>query len=155
MCSQIATINKLVQLAGEAINKSEIQPAIYNQMMPRSPGCLFKFTQKQPRDTRGIHSRQLARYYYLTGVRKLKRCSQKFLTKFTRKTLVSESLFQILLKKRLWHLFFCEFCEISQNTFSTNTYLVLSSELPLLRSFGECCFFLLTLTFLSPLCGQL
>ena len=155
MCSQIATVNKLLQLAGEEINKSEIQLAIYNQMMPRLPGCLFKFIQKQPPDTRGVHSRQLASYYYLTGVRKLKRCSQKFLTKFTRKALALESLFQILLKKRLWHLFSCEFCEISNNTFSTNTYLVLSSELAILRSLGDCCFFLLTLTFLSPLCSQL
>ena len=32
------------------------------QMMPRLPGCLFKFIQKQPPDTRGVHSigRQLA-----------------------------------------------------------------------------------------------
>ena len=28
--------------------------------MPRLPGCLFKFIQKQPPDTRGVHSRQLA-----------------------------------------------------------------------------------------------
>ena len=33
---------------------------LYNQIMPRLPGCLFKSIQKQPPDTRGVHSRQLA-----------------------------------------------------------------------------------------------
>ena len=45
-------------------------------MMPRLPGCLFKFILKQPPDTRGVHSigRCLASYlvYLWTGLRKLK-----------------------------------------------------------------------------------
>ena len=87
-----------------------------------------------------------------TGVRKLKRCSQKFLTKFTRKTPVLESLFQILLKKRLWHLFSCEFCEISKNTFFTEHpfHLLILQSWRLLLLFID-----LSLTFLSPLCSQL
>ena len=60
--------------------------------MPRLPGCLFKFIQKKP----------LEMFILLVYVRKLKRCSQKFLTKFSRKTPVLESLFKNLLKKRLW-----------------------------------------------------
>ena len=60
--------------------------------MPRLPGCLFKFIQKKPLEV----------FILLVYVRKLKRCSQKFLTKFSRKTPVLESLFKNLLKKRLW-----------------------------------------------------
>ena len=122
------------------------------QMMPRLTGCLFKFIQKQPPDTRGVHSigRQLATQFISDWCKKTenyKRCSQKFLTKFTRKTPVLESLFQILLKKRLWHLFSCEFCEISKNTFFTASGLQ-SWRLLLL-------FIDLYLTFLSPHCSQL
>ena len=111
-------------------------------MMPRLPGCLFKFFQKQPPDTRSIHSSQLASQLasYLTGVRKVKRCSQNFLTKFSGETPMLESFFQILLKKRLSHLFSCEFCEISKNTFFTEHLLSCSLD--------DCCFFLLI--FLSP-----
>ena len=34
-----------------------------------------------------------------------------------------------LLKKRLWHMFSCEFCKISKDTFSYKTYLVAASFL--------------------------
>ena len=70
---------------------------------------------------------------------------QKCLTKFTRKTpIVLESFFQILLKKRLWHLFSCEFCEISKNNFLTEPEHLFSCNL------GDCCFFLILLIFLWP-----
>ena len=125
------------QIRNRASIAIQLASQLVNQMMPRLPGCLFKFIQKQPQDNRDDHSRQLASQ--LTGgVRKLKRCSQKFLTKFTRKT--SESLFQILLKKKLWHLFSCEFSEISKNTFFTEHLLCCS--------LGDCCFF--QSFFLSP-----
>ena len=39
-----------------------------------------------------------------------------------------ESLFQILLEKRLWHLFSCEFCEISKNAFLTEHLWATASE---------------------------
>ena len=42
----------------------------------------------------------------------------KNFAKFTGKHLC-QSLFATLLKKRLWHRFFCEFCEIFKSTFLT------------------------------------
>ena len=55
------------------------------------------------------------------------RCSLKKFRKIHRKAPVSESFFNkvaglrpaILLKKKLWHIFSCEFCEISKNTLFT------------------------------------
>ena len=93
--------------------------------MPRLPGCLFKFIQKQSRSVRKLKSR----------------CSQKFLTKFTTKTPVLGSLFQISLKKRLWYSCFpVNFAKFLRTPFSQNTLLSCR--------FGDCCFFLLI--FLSP-----
>ena len=64
-----------------------------------------------------------------------------------------EFLFQISVKKRLFHLFSSEFYEISKNIFFTSyrtPLLILQSwRLPLLL------LFYLSLTFLSPLCSQL
>ena len=51
--------------------------------MPRLSGCLFKFIQKLPPEV----------FIPSAGVKKLKRCSKKFLTKFARKTPALESLF--------------------------------------------------------------
>ena len=51
--------------------------------MPRLPGCLFKFIQKLLPEA----------FIPSTGVKKLKRCSKKFLTKFARKTPVLEFIF--------------------------------------------------------------
>ena len=104
--------------------------------MPRLPGCLFKFIQKQPPEA------------FVLLARKLKRCSQKFLTKFTSKTPVLVSFLKSIKKETLAQLFSCEFCEISKDTFFTEH---------LLQS-GDCFFFLLillSLTFLSSLCSQL
>ena len=114
--------------------------------MPRLPGCLFKFIQKQPPDTTGVHSTQsqLATTISDWCVKKTEKV-QKCLTKFRRKTpIVLESSFQILLKKRLWHLFFCEFCEICKNNFLTEPEHLFSCNL------GDCCFFLILLIFLWP-----
>ena len=97
--------------------------------MPRLPGCLLKFIQKKPLEV----------FILLLYVRKLKRCSQKFLTKFTRKTPVLESLFKNLLKKRLWRSCFpVSLAKLLRTPFSQNTSW----------SLGDCCFFLLI--FLPP-----
>ena len=45
-----------------------------------------------------------------------------------------ESLFQILLKKSLWQLFSCEFCEISKNTFFTEPEHLLPIDLAILAT---------------------
>ena len=89
--------------------------------MPRLPGCLFKFIQKQSRSVRKLKSR----------------CSQKFLTKFTTKTPVLGSLFQISLKKRLWYSCFpVNFAKFLRTPFSQNTPLIFAV-------LTHCCFFLL------------
>ena len=106
----------------------------YNQMMPRLPGCLFKFIQKQPPEA------------FVLLARKLKRCSQKFLTKFTSKTPVLVSFLKSIKKETLAQLFSCEFCEISKNIFFTE-HLLQSQRLLLL-------FISLSLTFLSSLCNS-
>ena len=63
------------------------------QMMPRLPSCLFKFIQqKQPPDTRGVHSigRQLATQFISDKIHKE-----------IGNLCVKKSLFQILLKETL------------------------------------------------------
>ena len=106
-------------------NKSEKQ--LQNQVMPRLPGSPFKLIRKQPPEV------------FYCCVRKLKRCSQKFLTKFTRKAPVFESLFQNLFKKRLWHSCFpVNFAKFLRTPFSQNTLL-----LALAGRLGDCCFLLL------------
>ena len=123
--------------------------------MPRLPGCLFKFIQKQPPDTRGVHSigRQLATQFISDWCKKTenyKRCSQKFLTKFTthtRKTPVIESLFQILSNE----IFGREFFKRHFGTcFPVNFVKLLRTPFSQLLacSLGDCCFFLLI--FISP-----
>ena len=66
----------------------------------------------------------------------VKRCSQKFFSKFTRKHLFQGLFFNkvaglsaaALLKKSLTQVFACKFCKISKNTFSCRTPPVAASE---------------------------
>ena len=65
-------------------------------MMSRLPGCLFKFTQKEPPELRGVHSTGVATY--------LRKKTEKLFLEISHKihkesTCVLESLFQNLLKK--------------------------------------------------------
>ena len=97
--------------------------------MPRLPGCLFKFIQKQPPKV----------LILLVYVRKLKSCSHKFLAKFSGKTPVCQirvSFLKSIKKETLAQLFSCEFCEI----FFRRT------PLAILAAASECCFFLIDLS---------
>ena len=60
---KLAIATQLVRKRGMEQTNLKYNSYLSNQqMMPRLPGCLFKFIQKQPPDTRGVHSigRQLA-----------------------------------------------------------------------------------------------
>ena len=104
--------------------------------MPRLPGCLFKFIQKQPPKV----------FILLVDVRKLKSCSCKFLAKFSRKTPVCQirvSFLKSIKKETLAQLLSCEFCEIVFHR----------TPLGILAAASEFCFFLLI--FLSTSFSQL
>ena len=114
---------------------------LYNQqMMPRLPGCLFKFIQKQPPQPVvfilqvGSQLTSLS----LTGARKLERCSQKFLTKFTRKTPVRVS-FSNFIKRDFGRDFFKR---DFGTCFSVNFAKFLRTPYSQLLacSLGDCCF---------------
>ena len=114
----------------------QLASQLYNQMMPRLPGCLFKFIQKQPPKV----------FILLVDVRKLKSCSCKFLAKFSRKTPVCQirvSFLKSIKKETLAQLLSCEFCEIVFHR----------TPLGILAAASEFCFFLLI--FLSTSFSQL
>ena len=100
-------------------------------MMPRLPGCLFKFIQKQPPEV-----------FILLCIYRKK--TEKLFLEISHKihkenTCVLESLFKNLLKKRLWRSCFpVSLAKPLRTSFSQNTSW----------SLGDCCFFLLI--FLPP-----
>ena len=114
-------------------NKSEIQP--YNQIMPRLPGCLFKFIQKQPPQKSYWCKKTDEVFLEIShNIHKESICVRVSFLRFTK-------------KETLAQLFSCEFCKISKNTFFTEQ---------LLRSWGLLLLFTdISFTFLSPFCSQL
>ena len=86
-------------------NKSEIQP--YNQIMPRLPGCLFKFIQKQPPQKSYWCKKTDEVFLEIShNIHKESICVRVSFLRFTK-------------KETLAQLFSCEFCKISKNTFFT------------------------------------
>ena len=110
--------------------------------MPRLKGCLFKFIQKQPPDTRGVHSvdRQLAIQFISDWCKKTEKVFLEISHKFTRKTPVLQPLFHG-----------GDFFKIGFSTcFPVSFAKFLGTPFSQLLAFslGDCCFFLLI--FISP-----
>ena len=133
-----------------ATNKSEIQLAIYNQqMMPRLPGCLFKFIQKQPPDTRGVHSigRQLAIQFISDWCKKTEKVFLEISHKIHKENTCVRISFSNFIKRH-----FCrDFFKIDFGTcFPVNFAKFLRTPFSQLLacSQGDCYFFLLI--FISP-----
>ena len=90
-CCKRSDDNKQRERGGS--NKFEIYIAsqLYNQMMPRLPGCLFKFIQKQPPEV----------FILLMVYPQLYKKTEKLFLEISHK----------IQKETLVQLFSCEFCE--------------------------------------------
>ena len=137
-CCKRSDDNKQRERGGS--NKFEIYIAsqLYNQMMPRLPGCLFNFIKNQPPEV----------FILLMVYVQLYKKTEKLFLEISHKihkenTCVLESLFKNLFKKRLWRsCFLVNFADF----FSENTSCNLGDCQQMLLLFID-----LSLTFLSEL----
>ena len=106
-------------------------------MLPRLAGCLFKFIQKQPPDTRAS---SLARYLMSDWCKKTEKVFLEISPKIHKENTCARVSFSNFIKKETLAPVSCEFCKISKNTFFIEHLFSCS--------LGDCCFFLLI--FLSP-----
>ena len=119
------------------------------QMMPRLTDCLFKFIQKQPPHTRGVHSigRQLAIQFIFDWCKKTEKVFLEISHKIHKENTCVRVSFSNLIKRD----FSRDFFKIDFGTcFPVNFAKFLRTPfLQLLAcSIGGCCFFLLI--FISP-----
>ena len=112
--------------------------------MPRLPGCLFKFIQKQPPDIRGVHSigRQLAIQFISDWCKKTEKVFLEISHKIHKENTCVRVSFSNLIKRD----FSRDFFKIDFGTcFPVNFAKFLRTPFSQLLacSLGDCCFFLL------------
>ena len=127
--------------------------------MPRLTGCLFKFIQKQPPDTRGVHlGRQLAIQFISNWCKKTEKMFLEIFHKIHKENTCVIASFSNFIKRDFGRDFFkihfgaC--FPVNFAKFLRTPFLQL-----LACSLGDCMLVLqlidLYLTFASPLCSQL
>ena len=121
-------------------------------MIPRLPGCLFKFIQKQPPDTRGVHS--IGSYLvYLDWCKKTEKVFLEISHKIHKENTCVRVSFSNFIKRDFGR----DFSKIDFSTyFPVNFAKFIRTPFSQLLacSLGDCCFFIdLYLTFVSPLCS--
>ena len=117
--------------------------------MPRLPGCLFKFIQKQPPDIRGVHSigRQLAIQFISDWCKKTEKVFLEISHKIHKENTCVRVSFSNFIKRDFGRDFFKR---DFGTCFSVNfaKFLRIPFSQLLACSLGDCCFLLLI--FISP-----